>query len=199
VKSLFALVFLFFSFGAMAESKDAPTIAAYDVDGYFEGSTEQSTMATQIIATQRIAENLGEIVEQVDTAAIDGSEGEDLPVGSILHNKDAQSWSEDRLTAIIEQYTMSDQTPDELEEVVQAGAILLNNELQSPNKDRKSVETTIEPNTTAQIVAASPEKLDEPLDDADWVATADIAGIDVLVRAARPSHATETLNVIELE
>jgi len=54
---------------------------------------------------------------------------------------------------------------------VPVGAILPNNELQSPSDDRKTVEGTIEPNTIlTQVVGAQPEKLDEPLaitDDCD--------------------------------
>ena len=84
---------------------------------------------------------------------------------------------------------------------VPVGAILPNNELQSPSDDRKTVEGTIEPNTIrAQIVAAQPEKLDDPLDDADRVAiTGQISAADVPVRAARPSYETETLDALDLE
>jgi hypothetical protein len=84
---------------------------------------------------------------------------------------------------------------------VPVGAILPNNELQSPSDDRKTVKGTVEPNTIrAQIVAAQPEKLDEPLDDADWVAiTGEFGAADVLVRSARPNYETETLDALDLE
>ena len=66
MKVLFALMLLLFSFGAVAESHDASTIAAYDPDDCFEGNTEQNTISAQIIATKPTIENLGEIVEESD-------------------------------------------------------------------------------------------------------------------------------------
>jgi len=257
VKVLFALMLLLFAFGAVAESQDASTIAAYDPDDCFEENTEQNTISAQIIATQPTTENLGEIVEEGDVAITGPNDAEGVPVGAILRNKEAQSSSQNRLTAIIEQNTMPAQTvptqptletfDEVVEEVngvaitndaedvpvwaivsnnetetlsqdkaaadatteqnkipaqivatrqtieragegiervdgiaiispkgadeVPVGAILPNNELQSPSDDRKTVEGTIEPNTIlTQVVGAQPEKLDEPLaitDDCD--------------------------------
>ncbi len=255
VKVLFALMLLLFAFGAVAESQDASTIAAYDPDDCFEENTEQNTISAQIIATQPTTENLGEIVEEGDVAITGPNDAEGVPVGAILRNKEAQSSSQNRLTAIIEQNTMPAQTvptqptletfDEVVEEVngvaitndaedvpvwaivrnnetetlsqvkaaadatteqnaipaqivatgqtiagegiervdgiaiirpkgadeVPVGAILPNNELQSPTQHRMTLEGTIELNTIlTQVVAAQPEKLDEPLaitDDCD--------------------------------
>ncbi len=111
VKVIFALMLLLFAFGSVAESQDASTIAAYDPDDCFEENTEQNTISAQIIATQPTIENLGEIVEEDDVATTGPNDAEEVPVGPILRNKEAQSNStENRVTAIIEQNTTPAQT-----------------------------------------------------------------------------------------
>jgi hypothetical protein len=193
VKVAIALAVLFFSFGAVAEEQDASTIAACDVEDFSDVNAELNTISVQIIATQPATENLGEVVDEVEVATTGPSESEDVPVEAILRNREAQTASEKRVTAIIEQSTPPTQTiPDQptlesfddlIEEpngIASAGSdkvedvpdwgIAPNNELQSPIQ---SVEGTVEPQTIlAQVVAAQPEKLDLPLaindDCEDW-------------------------------
>jgi hypothetical protein len=181
VKVLFALVFLLFPFDAMAESSDASTIAAYNFDDCFEGNGDENTIAPQIIATQPTVENLDDIVDEFSVKTTGPNDAEDIPVGAVLRNNEAQSSSsENRLTAIIEQNTMPAQiaqnqpileTFDELVEEVNGivvtndaesapvWAIVRNNETGTLSQDEAAADTTTEQNTIpAQEIIPTPPK-----------------------------------------
>src|ERR1700730_9194772 len=164
---------LLFSFGAVAESHDASTIAAPDPADCLEGNTEQNTISPQIIATKPTIDNLGEIVEESDVAITGPNDAQDVSVGPILR-KEAQSSSENRLTATIDRNTMPVHVPTQptlerfdevVEEVNSIGvtndaedwpvrAIVRNNETETLSQVKAAADATTEQNTIpAQTVA----------------------------------------------
>jgi hypothetical protein len=199
VKVIFALVFSFFPFAAMAGSHTVLAIPPYELEDWFEGSAEQSAISLQIT-------NVDEIIEQEAVGATDPTDDEDVTG----RNNAAQESSNTMETVILKQETRSaliipaqpalnwlgeiiDEAAedasagaDELDEVP-VGAIHPNNEGRSASKDRKVLQDTIEPSTIrAQMLSAQPDNVTAPREDAN-------------VSVAAPGVESEILDVLGLE
>lgn len=71
MKVLFALLFPFFPFTAMAGSHTVLTIPPYELEDWFEGSTKQDAIPLQIT-------NIDEIIEEEAVATFDPTDEEDI-------------------------------------------------------------------------------------------------------------------------
>jgi len=200
VKVLVALVFLFFPFSALAGSHTVLAIPPYELDDWFEGSTEQNAFPVQMT-------NFDENIEEEAVATVQPADEEDITG----RNNAPQGLSENTQTVLLKQETRPAQAfpaqpalnwlgevidegredasagVQELDEAP-VGAIDSNNERWSASKDREVPQDTIE-QSSVQMLSAQPDKLTAPADDAGAsVVAAGVAGDE-----------TEALDVFGLE
>jgi len=200
VKVLVALVFLFLPFSALAGSHTVLTIPPYELDDWFEGSTDQNATPVQMT-------NVDENIEGEAVAAAQPADEEDITG----RNNAPEGLSENTQTVLLEQETTPAQAfPAQpalnwLGEVIDdggedssagvqgldeapVGLIGSNNERRSASKDREGPQDTVE-QSGVQMLSAQPDKLTAPADDDG--ATVVAAGVT--------GDETETLDVFGLE
>ena len=180
MKVLFALLFPFFPFTAMAGSHTVLTIPPYELEDWFEGSTKQDAIPLQIT-------NIDEIIEEEAVATFDPTDEEDI----IGRTSALQRSSGNTHIVIVKQETRLAQTMpaqpaldwrgevvdlgeedagagvEELDEVP-VGVIHPNDERRSARKDRKILQDIIEPKTIrAKVVFRQSDNVTAPREDAN--------------------------------